>query len=105
LITAGKRPVNKRWTPELSMLLLDEAYRIRRRAPHLSLAEICAELGKKGMPFEKDSIKTTLPFRFQEAIRPIRKLVKTGKASRRQLEIVAAFENLRRSQAKKRTKP
>lgn len=105
LISAGKRPAKKRWTPEFSMLLLDEAYKIRKRAPHLSLGEICAELGANGMPFENDGIKTTLSFRFQEAIRPIRKLVKSGKASRRQIEIVTAFENFRRSPAKKRTEP
>jgi hypothetical protein len=112
LMGARKRPVKKTWTPERSMLLLDKAYRIRRRSPDFSLKEICAELAMKGMPFEKDGIKTTLPFRFQEAIRPIRQLVKIGKASKRQIEIVAAFENLRgrisktgiTPSAKKRTK-
>jgi hypothetical protein len=89
-VTVGQEG-SKRWTADYSMFLLDEAFIIRKRRPDLSLGEICAELAKSGMPFEKDGVKTTLPFRFQEAIRPLRKLVDKGRASERQREIVAAF--------------
>ena len=81
------------WTPKRKKLLIDSAYKIKKRDPHgISIEDICKALAEKGGPFEGDDPTQSLPFRFQEAIRPIREAVKKGTASKREIEIVSMFK-------------
>lgn len=92
------------WTPERKKLLIEKAYKIKKGDPHgISIEDICKKLAEKGGPFEGEDPTQSLPFRFQEAIRPIRAAVKNGTASKREIEIVSMFK--KRAQRKQRQSP
>ncbi|SCB53826.1 hypothetical protein GA0061098_102133 [Bradyrhizobium shewense] len=92
------------WTTDRKRLLIERAYQLKKRDPHgISIEDICKKLAEKGGPFEGEDPTQSLPFRFQEAIRPIRAAVKNGTASKRDIEIVSMFK--KRAQRKERQSP
>jgi hypothetical protein len=92
------------WTPERNRLLVERAYKIKKSNPHgISIEDICKKLAEKGEPFEGEDPTQSLPFRFQEAIRPMRGAVKKGTASKREIEIVSMFK--KRAQRKQKQSP
>jgi hypothetical protein len=93
------------WTPKRKNLLIDKAYKLKKADPFgVSIEDICKRLSEIGGPFEGEDPTNSLPFRFQEAIRPIRDAVKKGTASNREKEIVSLFKKrARRKQGQQPT--